>query len=83
MLHNNEANLNKVKSNLEEALYSHTLMMNQNSGRAGQFAGAFVAIYDALERVKIMLEPTQENEPEATEEVITQAKASAKKNANK
>lgn len=82
MLHNNTTDLTKVRSNLQEALYSQTLMMNQNSGRAGQFAGAFVAIYDAIERVDRMLAqctPADAGEVVVEETTKTSSKAKSTK----
>lgn len=55
MLHNNAVDWERIRANLEESVKSSGLMMMQNSGRAGQFAGQFVAQYDALKRVDEIL----------------------------
>lgn len=55
MLHYSTLDLTKVKSNLEEAMYSQILLMQQNSGRAGQFAAAFVSIADAIKHVDSLI----------------------------
>lgn len=69
MLHNNKTDLQKVKFNLEEALYSQLLQMNQNSGRAGQFASNFVSIYDAVERLDKLIAEAEPTKAAAIEEV--------------
>ena len=65
MLHNTTVDLNKVKSNLEEALESQLRMMQQNSGRAGQFAPMFVSIFEAVEKIDWVIRDKLNKEKEA------------------
>lgn len=55
MLHNNNVDWSRIRDNLEESIKSSGLMMMQNSGRAGQFAGQFLAQIDSLDRVNKIL----------------------------
>ena len=64
MIHNNMINLEKVKSNIEDAIFSKLLNIGQTSGRAELHSAGFNSLVESLQHIERMI---AENKPKAEE----------------
>ena len=68
MIHNNMINLETVKKNLEDAIFSKLLNIGQTSGRAEMHSPGFNALVESLQHIEKMI---AEQQPKAEEPKVS------------
>lgn len=59
MIHNNMVDLNKIKTNIEDAINSKLINLMQNSGRAEMHSAGFNSLFDSLSNIERMIAESQ------------------------
>lgn len=67
MMHNNTIDLTKVLENVEGAIFSKLLILNQGSGRCEQHAGQFA---DLVRAKQVLLDMMAAQQPKAEESKV-------------